>query len=119
MKNLVERILGKQYVGSFVFDVNQYSKSGKDDTYTISSENNKIKIVGNNANALASGFNYYIKNYCQVDYNPLFSSHLIDQSQFHPNNLPTIGTPITNIANYQYRYALNYCTYSYTMAFWG
>jgi hypothetical protein len=117
MKSLVERILGKRYVGSFIFDVDSYSKSGQNDTYTISSENNKIKIVGNNANALASGFNYYIKNYCQVDYNPLFSSHLIDQLQFRPNALPSVETPITNNAHYQYRYALNYCTYSYTMAF--
>lgn len=118
MINLVERVLGTQYINSFIFDVNHYSKSNKDDSYTISSEGNKIKIIGNNANALASGFNFYIKNYCYVDYNPLFSSNLINPQLFVPNNLPQIASPITNVAHYQYRYALNYCTYSYTMSFW-
>jgi hypothetical protein len=118
LKDLVGRILGSEYVNSFDFDINTYSPSNENDNFTISSVNNKINIVGNNGNALASGFNFYIKEKLFVDYNPMFSSHLIDKTMFPPNNLPILVDPITKTANYQYRYALNYCTYSYTMAFW-
>lgn len=113
IENLVGRILGNNYIQRFAFSLEQPSTTK--DTYSIGHVNNKIQIIGNNANALASGFNYYIKKYCNVEFNPMFSSNKI---QISPEALPIPDDVETKTANYDLRYALNTCTFSYTMAFW-
>lgn len=86
---------------------------GKDIFEVSDGEDGKILIRGNNGVAMASGFNYYLRYYCKVDYNPLFASQL-DM----PETLPEVGEMIVKETDYDVRYALNFCTYSYTMAFW-
>ncbi len=76
-------------------------------------ENGKIVIKGNNGIAMASGFNYYLKNYLNVDYNPLYESNIAI------NAIKPVDKKIIKEAQFDLRYALNFCTYSYTMAFWN
>ena len=112
MHNLVGRVIGEEWKDDFIFEVKEYPSSN--DTFEIEQgDNGKIIIRGNNGIAMASGFNHYLKYYCNVMYDPLFVSHLT-----MPQELPAVEKSIIKETQYDVRYALNFCTYSYTMAFW-
>ena len=110
--NLVGRVIGEEWMDDFVFEVKDYPS--ENDTYEIEQgEDGKIVIRGSNGIALASGFNHYLKYYCNVVYDPLFVSDVT-----MPETLPVVEDKIVKETQYDVRYALNFCTYSYTMAFW-
>ena len=113
MSELVGRVIGDEWKDDFVFALREDNSDGKDIFEVSDGEDGKILIRGNNGVAMASGFNYYLRYYCKVDYNPLFASQL-DM----PETLPEVGETIVKETDYDVRYALNFCTYSYTMAFW-
>ena len=113
MSELVGRVIGDEWKEDFVFALREDNSDGKDIFEVSDGEDGKILIRGNNGVAMASGFNYYLRYYCKVDYNPLFASQL-DM----PETLPEVGETIVKETDYDVRYALNFCTYSYTMAFW-
>lgn len=113
MSDLVGRVIGKNWKDSFIFEMRE-SNDEKDIFEIENSTDGKIIIRGNNGVAMASGFNHYLRYYCNVDYNPLFASQIN-----MPQQLPKIDSKIVKETQYDYRYALNFCTYSYTMAFWN
>lgn len=113
VRNLVGRVIGERWVDKFDFQLR--GKADGKDVFEISDAGDgRISIRGNNGVSLASGLNYYLRHWCKVDYNPLFGSQLS-----MPESLPAVGRKILKYTNYEYRYALNFCTYSYTMAFWN
>ena len=113
VRNLVGRVIGERWVDKFDFQLR--GKADGKDVFEISDTGDgRISIRGNNGVSLASGLNYYLRHWCKVDYNPLFGSQLS-----MPESLPAVGRKILKYTNYEYRYALNFCTYSYTMAFWN
>lgn len=114
MYNLVGRVIGDQYKNNFVFELRD-AKDGKDVFEVSDGANGKIVIRGNNGISLASGWNYYLKNYVKVVYDPIFASSSMEM----PESFPKVGTKLLKYTDYEYRYALNFCTYSYSMAFWG
>lgn len=111
VKELVGRVIGNDWTSKFRFELRSDS-SGKD-VFEVEDGNGIIIIRGNDGVSLASGFNYYLKNYAMIDYNPLFDSNV------NMTSLPKVGKKIVKETQYDVRYALNFCTYSYTMAFWG
>lgn len=113
MTNLVGRVLGNEWKDDFTFVIAPVATNGKD-AFQISTAGGKVAVKGANGVSLASGFNYYLKNYCNVNYNPIFAG-----GGTMPDVLPAISGTVTKQTNYDERYALNFCTYSYTMAFWG
>ncbi len=84
----------------------------KGELFVLQTQNNKIQISATNANAAATGLNWYLKYYCHRS-----MSHMGDNLS-PVNSLPVIKEPVTINAATQYRYALNYCTYNYTMSFY-
>ncbi|MBE6469371.1 MAG: alpha-N-acetylglucosaminidase [Coriobacteriaceae bacterium] len=110
---LVDRVLGEGYRDAFTFELRQ-PVDGKDVFELSDADGGGVLIRGNDGVSLASGLNYYLRHWCHVDYNPLFGSNLS-----MPNELPRVGDKVLKFTNYEYRYALNFCTYSYTMAFWN
>ena len=84
------------------------------DFFTLRSEGNKIVIGGNNANSMAVGLNYYLKYYCHVN----IGWFAWDKGPM-PKTLPQVGTPVRMEARVPERFFLNYCTYGYTMPWWG
>ena len=112
IKSLVSRVIGAEYVDNFIFEFRE-ELNGNDVFEVSDSQDGKILIKGNNGVSLASGFNYYLKNYCNVSYNPIMGSNLK-----MPETMPSVGEKIVIDTPYEHRYALNFCTYSYTMAFW-
>lgn len=82
------------------------------DYFEISSENGKVLITGNSDVSLATGLNWYLKYVAGI--------HLSwnNPSQKLPEVLPLPQEKIRRETSMQSRYYLNYCTYSYSMAFW-
>lgn len=114
MKALVGRVIGNEWIDSFVFEIREANADGHDVFEIENGDNGTIIIRGNNGVALASGFNHYLRFYCNVNYTPLFASNLN-----MPSELPSVEGKIVKETEFDIRYALNFCTYSYTMAFWG
>ncbi|MEG1287650.1 MAG: alpha-N-acetylglucosaminidase TIM-barrel domain-containing protein, partial [Clostridium sp.] len=113
MSNMVARVIGEEYRESFTFEVRKSTSSGTDVFEVEDNPNGGVIIRGNDGVSLASGFNYYLKNYAKVMYNPIMGSNLN-----MPETLPVVGEKIVVDTPYEYRYSLNFCTYSYTMSFW-
>lgn len=113
MSNLVGRVLGEEWKSSFRFEMRKSLIDKKDVFELKDGEDGTIVIRGNNGIAMASGFNYYLKNYVNVDYNPLYESN-VSLDEIKP-----VGKKVVKEAQFDLRYALNFCTYSYTMSFWN
>ncbi|WP_300257342.1 alpha-N-acetylglucosaminidase TIM-barrel domain-containing protein [Clostridium sp.] len=112
IKNLVGRVIGEEFKDKFIFEIRD-QLNGNDVFEVSDSQDGKVLIKGNNGVSLASGFNYYLKNYCNLSYNPIMGSNLK-----MPKTIPSVGERVVIDTPYEYRYALNFCTYSYTMSFW-
>lgn len=108
---LVGRVIGEQWISKFKFELR--NDLNGNDVFELENGNGKIIVRGNDGVSLASGFNYYLKNYAMVDYNPLFDSNT------KMDKLVKLDKKIVKETQYDVRYALNFCTYSYSMAFWG
>lgn len=131
MSNLVGRVLGKKWKSSFRFELEETWKDGKDvfalcdgkdvfalpdtkDVFTLrDGKDGSIVIKGNSGLAMASGFHHYLKYYANLDFNPMYGSNV------NLKEIVPVGKTIEKQAQFELRYALNFCTYSYTMAFWN
>lgn len=83
------------------------------DFFEISTKNGKPFIRGNNYISIASGINWYLK-YCvgvHLTWNSMHASL--------PSTLPLVQDVERHETDIKYRYYLNYCTLSYSMAFWN
>lgn len=82
------------------------------DQFTLSCDGSTINVSGNNYVSIAAGINWYLQHYAGIDIswnNP---------SDRLPATLPTCSEE-THTCGADFRYYLNFCTHSYTMAFWG
>ena len=79
--------------------------------FRITAENNQLKITGSSELAKASAYGWYLKH--------VANSHLSWSGDQLSKDLPLPEEPISKTTPYPYRFAYNYCTLSYTMAFWG
>jgi alpha-N-acetylglucosaminidase len=82
------------------------------DSATYTSAKNKLVIKANTVNAASYALYDYIKTYCKSSL-----SHTGDNVVI-PAILPATKKTGNISAVYPLRYALNYCTYNYTMSFW-
>ncbi len=82
------------------------------DFFEISSRNGKPLVRGNNWVSIAAGVNWYLKYYAGI--------HLSwnGMKAALPKELPLPATAERRETDICWRYDLNYCTYSYSMAFW-
>ncbi len=108
---IIERIVGKKYKEWFALEL--CDATSKYDFYEISDCNGKIKIKGNSGVSLASGINFYLKYFCKVNISQVGSRVSMPEAPV------IIKKPIHRETKAKIRYAYNYCTLSYTMAFWG
>lgn len=107
---LAERVVGKQ-ASKILF---QTAPAGEKDFFTLEQKGSKILITGNNANSMAVGLNHYLKYYCHVEY-----GWLLNDTFEMPAKLPQVPQPVKIDARVDDRFFLNYCTYGYTMPWWG
>lgn len=111
--SIIERRLGKKYTDWFKFEISENPNKNSYDYFAIDNHNGKIKISGNNGVSLCVGLNHYLKYYCKVNI-----SQVGDQTKM-PDRIVLLDKEIHRETKAKVRYAYNYCTLSYTMAFWG
>lgn len=94
------------------FAVEPLKTSGKD-AFEIESKGGKIVLRGNNGISVASALYYYLNEYChcQITWN--------GTNLNLPQKLPAVPHQVHKATPYTYRYYLNYCTYNYSMSWWG
>lgn len=71
-----------------------------------------VTVHASTVSALTAGFNWYLKHYAHAHV-----SWCGDRLSL-PDPLPSVGRPVRVTAPYKFRYYFNYCTFSYSMAFW-
>ncbi len=74
--------------------------------------NNQLHISASSSSAAAMGFNYYLNHFCHQ-----MVSHCGDNLK-PLKILPVVKTKLVIETPFQYRYALNYVTYNYSMSFY-
>lgn len=82
------------------------------DFFELDQKGDKVVIRGNNPVSIATGLNWYLKYYAgiQLSWNGMTAEL--------PATLPAVTRKERHETNLNYRYDFNYCTHSYTMAFW-
>lgn len=82
------------------------------DFFELDQKGDKVVIRGNNYVSIATGLNWYLKYYAGI--------HLSwnNMQATLPEILPAVTRKERHETNLKYRYDFNYCTHSYTMAFW-
>ncbi len=107
---IIERTTGARYRDWFTFELTA-NMQNDNDYYELNMVDGKVHIKGNDGVSLASGVNYYYKNYCHV-----MISEQANQTKMPEAIVPVEGT-IRRETPYKVRYAFNYCTLDYTFAF--
>ena len=107
---LLQRI-APQYNNKIIFK-SEPSSDGKG-FYQLENYCGKLLVTGNNANSMAVGFNYFLKNYCKTNV-----SWFSENNIFLPEKFPEISEIVRNEAKVENRFFLNYCTFGYTMPWW-
>lgn len=82
------------------------------DVYEIGSKDGKVLLRGNNPVAMATAFNQYLKYTCNAHV-----SWMGDHMDL-PRKLPLPEKTTRNTINGKYRVYFNYCTLSYSAAWW-
>lgn len=111
---IIRRRIGELYCQWFELELAENPVEGHDfDYYELTDRNGKIHIKGNNGVSLATGLHYYLKYFCKVHI-----SQVGDRV-----NMPASVIPVWKVVfretKAKVRYAYNYCTFSYSMAFYG
>lgn len=110
IRSLLERIdIGLS--GKIAIEIDSCTSS-EADWFEISQAGSRPLIRGNSPGSVAMGIGWYMKYvaHCQLGWNRMSASM--------PQALPVVDVPIRQQTNALMRYYLNYCTYSYSMAFW-
>lgn len=84
------------------------------DSFFINWQNNQLIVKGSNVNAMAAGLNYYLKNTCLANV-----SWYRNEGVTVPQKMPVLDKAIGLKARCNERFFLNYCTFGYTMPWWG
>ncbi len=111
LEGLITRILGGSYVSWFDFAFAE-GEDGED-YFTVETINGKTKITANNGVSAATGLNYYLKYYCNVEVSQETAQVTM------PKEMPVLAAKEGRSTPLKVRYAYNYCTLSYTMPFFG
>ena len=114
LRGLVTRMLGSQYLDWFTFAIAGNPTGSGYDYFTLETADGKVKITGNEGVSCAVGLNHYLKYFCFVDISQQ-TSNVKDM----PESAPEVGEKVFRETPLEVRYAYNYCTLSYTMAFFG
>ena len=110
VSELAERLLPDNNSSSFIFEK---LPSDSDFFELEQAADDRIIIRGNSGVSIARGLNHYLRNYCHKSV-----SWCGNNLSELPLPLPPVREKVRVTASFPYRYYLNYCTYSYSMAFW-
>lgn len=86
---------------------------GEKDFFELDQKGNKVVVRGNNYVSIATGINWYLKYYAGI--NLSWNGMQADL----PEVLPPVLKKERHETDLKLRYDFNYCTFSYSMAFWN
>lgn len=109
--NPVDKMLDRLESGASKRFITEKVAADKD-YFELESRGGKIVVRGNTYVNIATGIRWYLKHYCKL--NISWNNMTISL----PSQLPTIQGKERHETDLALRYDLNYCTHSYTMAFW-
>lgn len=107
--DLIDRVTGGRS-GDFVLEYIPATQG--EETFEIAQRGKRIAIRGTNDISLSVGFHWYLRRYAH---------ELITWDRMRvtlPRTLSRVDSPLRQSTELTKRYYLNYCTYSYSMAFW-
>ncbi|MEG1738790.1 MAG: alpha-N-acetylglucosaminidase [Odoribacter sp.] len=109
IESLLNRIDPK---ASAKFQLELIDKASENEFFELDQNGTKIVVRANTLSALTTGINWYFKYYAGI--------HLSwnGMKARLPEQLPPIKQKLRKETTKAHRYDLNYCTYSYSMAFW-
>ena len=109
--NPVDRLLERIDKGASAKFKTEVKESAVD-FFELDQQGRKVVVRGNNYVSIATGINWYLKYYAGIhlSWNGM-------QAEL-PEELPAVMQKERHETRMPYRYNLNYCTYSYSMAFW-
>ena len=110
---IIERRLGAEYKSWFDLKLQENPNETGYDYFELNDKDGKVQITGNDGVSLAMGLNHYLKYFCNVNI-----SQVGDQADM-PAKIVPIGEKVHKETKVGTRYSYNYCTLSYSMAFWG
>lgn len=114
--DFLDRIGGKGTAKRFTTVLMPLQQQGEKEYFSIDFKEGKPLIEGNSISAITKGVHWYLMHYVHLHLswnNGVFQDlRSIDLPPL-PEEKPFIAT-----SSVPYRYYLNYCTYSYSMAFW-
>lgn len=113
LTGLLDRIGGTGTADRFVTVVDPSLSTNKRDVFIITADNGKPCIKGNTVLAAATGINWYLNHHARV--NLAWNRLTADLSGV---SLPVPEGQERHTCNADYRYYLNYCTFSYSMSTW-
>ncbi len=108
-RELVRRLVPR-HVDRFAFQL--VPQENGQDVFELESRGTSIVLRGSSAGAMCSAFNCYLEQFCHAQVSYLASQLAI------PDPLPRVEGKIRRVSPFRYRYWLNYCTFSYSLAFW-
>lgn len=107
---LAVRILGPELARSFRFE--PLSDVASNETFTLNHLGREVLVQANSTSALARGLYWYLTQAAGAHVS-WYGSHL-----GRVKELPVLPEPIRQASWARWRYFLNYCSYSYSLAFW-
>ncbi|MBU1101252.1 MAG: alpha-N-acetylglucosaminidase [Bacteroidetes bacterium] len=90
-----------------------FEKENDDDTFSIENKSGGITISGTSNSSLAYGLNYYLQHYLKKYYSRI--GYSIEECK----EIVSLDSSVTKTTSLALRYSLNYCTFNYSMSFWG
>lgn len=110
---LLNRVGGANASSLFETTVDESLSIDGGDVFVITSKNGKPCVKGNTILAVTTGINWYLNHYAHI--NLTWNNLVTDLSTVQ---LPVPSGEEIHRSSADYRYYLNYCTFSYSMAFW-
>lgn len=110
-QGLIERLLPGKLKYFILQDIP--AENGHD-VFEVESRDGKIILRGNDGVSMGAALNWYLKKICHCD----ISWTCGDQLNL-PDPLPAVAAKVRIISPYRFRYAYNFCTHGYTMAWWN
>lgn len=107
---LMGRVLGPDLARNIHCEFLLSSESGE--RYEIEGSGDQVMIRGTSASAIARGFNAYIRQHLSIQYTWSNDDYIL------PERLPSWSGIERSESWATYRYFLNYCSFSYSMAYW-
>lgn len=111
VQGIISRRIGEAYVDWFTFELKDAANGY--DYYDVEARKGKIHITGNNGVSLATGLNAYLEQIVNVHI-----SQVGDQVKM-PESIVLPAQKLHKETKFPVRYSYNFCTLSYSMAFWG